>query len=139
LRVLGIDFGAKRLGLAIGDTATGVATALSTLERPSSEVALFEALRRLCAERGVEALVVGLPLNMNGSRGPQAVAASAFADRLREGLGLPVETWDERLSTAEVERALIAGGLSRKKRKGRRDRLAAQLILQSYLDAHRAR
>ncbi len=137
MRVVGIDFGTRRLGLAIGDTATGVAAALSTLDRPSSEAALFEALRQLCAERGVEAVVVGLPLNMNGSRGPQAVAASEFARRLGEELGLPVETWDERLSTAEVERALIAGGLSRKKRKGRRDRLAAQLILQSYLDAHR--
>ena len=136
MRVLGIDFGSKRVGLALGDTESGLATALATLP---NDAALFEAIGRVCRERGVEAIVVGLPLNMDGSRGPQAERATEFADRLGSHLGLPVETWDERLSTAEVERALLAGGLSRKKRKARRDRLAAQLILQSYLDAHRGR
>ena len=136
MRVLGIDFGSKRVGLALGDTESRLATALATLPNDS---ALFEAIGQVCRERGIEAIVVGLPLNMDGSRGPQAAAATEFADRLGSHLGLPVETWDERLSTAEVERALLAGGLSRKKRKARRDRLAAQLILQSYLDARRGR
>lgn len=139
MRILGIDYGARRLGLAIGDTESGVATVLATLDRPRGGPAVLETLRNQCQERGVEAVVVGLPLNMDGSRGQQAEAASEFAERLRQELGLPVETWDERLTTAQAERALLAGDLSRKKRRSRRDRLAAQLILQSYLDARRSR
>jgi len=137
VRILGIDYGDRRLGMAIGDTEINIATGLPTLERPSPAADVLEPLRRICREQGVERIVVGLPVNMNGSLGERARLSQEFAQRLRDALGIEVETWDERLTTRQADRAMLEGDLSRKKRKERVDRLAAQIMLQSYLDAQR--
>ena len=137
MRILGIDYGDRRLGMAIGDTEINIATGLPTLERPSPAADVLEPLRRICREQGVERIVVGLPVNMNGSLGERARLSQEFAQRLRDALGIEVETWDERLTTRQADRAMLEGDLSRKKRKERVDRLAAQIMLQSYLDAQR--
>jgi len=133
--VLGIDYGSRRVGLAISDPDAKIATGLPTLERATPAADIIEPLRRLCREHGVERIVVGVPINMNGSLGQRARLSLEFAERLREALGIDVGTWDERLTTRQADRAMLEADLSRKKRKRRRDRLAAQLLLQSYLDA----
>ena len=136
LRILGIDYGDRRVGLAVSDEGGMLASGLPTLER-KSPADLVESLRRACREYGVERIVVGLPVNMDGSHGPRAQVTLAFVERLREALGLEVEAWDERLTTRQADRLMLAADLSRKQRKQRLDRLAAQLMLQSYLDAQR--
>lgn len=134
MRILGIDHGDRRLGLAVGDTEVGVATSLATIEAgPAASVA--ERLRQVCSEQGVGRIVVGVPVNMDGTPGERARLALAFAQQLRDALGIEVDTWDERLTTRQADRAMLEGDLSRRKRKARADRLAAQLMLQSYLDA----
>ncbi len=135
-RVLAIDLGDRRVGLALSDPLGLTAQGLPTLES-RGEAKDIEALRALAGEHEVDRIVVGLPRNMDGSEGPRAQKTRAFARRLREALALPVYLWDERLSSAEAERVLIAADVSRSKRKGVVDRMAAQLILQGYLEAGR--
>jgi len=135
MRVLGIDHGDRRIGLAISDPGGLIASGLPTLEVKGGTEQVVEALRRVCQEQAVERIVVGLPINMDGSQGPRAQISLEFAQQLRDALGLEVETWDERLTSVQADRAMLQGDLSRKKRKQRVDRLAAQLLLQSYLDA----
>jgi putative Holliday junction resolvase len=137
MRILAIDYGDRRLGLAVSDPTGLIASGLPTIERSGPDEEVTEPLRRICQEHGVERIVVGLPVNMDGSHGPRAQVSQEFAQRLREALDIEVETWDERLTTAQAERAMLAADLSRKKRKKRRDQVAAQILLQSYLDAHR--
>lgn len=137
MRILAIDYGDRRLGLAISDPTGRIASGLPTIERSGPKEDVTDPLRRICQEQEVERIVVGLPVNMDGSHGPRAEISQAFARELREALDLEVETWDERLTTAQAERAMLAADLSRKKRKTRRDQVAAQILLQSYLDAHR--
>jgi putative Holliday junction resolvase len=132
-RILGIDLGKKRVGLAISDPGGTIALGLETIEN-TGQKALIEALRDIVSERGVARVVLGLPLNMDASRGPGARDAEAFAARLREAIGPPVVLWDERLSTIAAERALECGNISQRKKKRHVDRMAAQLILQAYLD-----
>ena len=128
-----MDIGSKRIGVAISDPLGITAQGVMTLERETGE-AVFESLAAIASEREVEEIIVGLPLNMNGSHGPQAKAASLFADAIKEKLNLPVKLWDERMSTSQVERVMIEGGASRAKRKKKIDKLAAQIILQGYLN-----
>ena len=135
MTVLGIDYGDRRIGLAISDSTGLIASGLATLERRGPSVDVTDEIRRVCDEHGVERIVVGLPINMDGSRGPRAELSLVFAEGLRRALGIDVATWDERLTTRQAERAMLQADLSRKKRKKRRDRVAAQLLLQSYLDA----
>lgn len=97
----------------------------------------MERLRTLLAAHEVSRVVVGLPRNMNGTYGPRAEGARTFAAELSAFLGLPVELWDERLSTVQAQRSLIEGGARREKRRQVVDRIAAQLILQNYLDSRR--
>jgi putative holliday junction resolvase len=132
-RILGVDCGERRTGLAISDETGLLATPLRVIEGHTSA----EHVRAVVAafrETAACLAVVGLPRNMNGSEGPKAREALAFCDALRRE-GVAVETWDERLTTALVERALLEGDVSRKRRKQVRDKLAAQVILQGYLDA----
>ena len=126
--------GTKRIGIALSDELGWTAQGIGTLHRRDSENDLRE-IRNIAGQYGVEKIVVGLPRNMNGSLGPQAQMVLGFVQDLREILGIPILTWDERLSTVEATKILIKGDLSRKKRKRKIDMTAAVLILQSYLDS----
>ena len=136
MTVLGLDFGERRIGAAVSDELGITARPLAAIERTSraEDVARIGELAR---RRKAKVIVVGLPLNMDGSEGPAARRARRFGAALRRELGLEVELWDERLSTAEAERALIESGERRARRREVRDGVAAALILQSYLDARR--
>ncbi|MBL7156697.1 MAG: Holliday junction resolvase RuvX [Candidatus Omnitrophica bacterium] len=134
MKILGIDMGSKRIGVAISDALGITAQGLSILERQKDED-LFEELRKIVSKEAVKEIVVGLPLNMNGSYGPQAKDAISFTDTLKQRFDIPIKLWDERMSTMQVERIMIDAGTSRSKRKKKIDKLAAQVILQSYLNA----
>jgi putative Holliday junction resolvase len=133
-RALAIDLGDRTLGLAVSDPLGITAQGLDTLERHGGQRDT-EALRAVCQEREVARVIVGLPRNLDGSEGPRAQKSRAFGRTLRDALGLPVFFWDERLTTAEAERVLIAADVSRAKRAKVIDKLAAQLILQGWLEA----
>lgn len=137
-RTLALDLGERRIGLAISDPLGLTAQGLPSLKRTSKRED-FSALLRLIREMQVSRIVVGLPLHMSGREGSQAAAAREFARALAERTGLPVELWDERLTTVEAERVLRASGVSHRKRSEVIDRLSAVLILQSYLEAQAAR
>lgn len=138
MRILGLDFGEKRIGLAISDPLGITAQGLGFCERTPDGGELAR-LRAVCAERSVERCVVGLPLRMSGEIGKKARETIEWVWRLEKALPCPVETWDERLTTRQVERVMLEHGLSRKKRKEKNDELAAILILQNYLDTRRPR
>ena len=133
-RVLGLDVGDRRIGIAISDSLGMTAQRLSLLERSSVDTDV-QALAAMVREHGVETIVVGLPLTLEGTIGSQAKRVLALAEALRVVAPCSVELLDERLTTAQGERLLISMDTSRKKRKGLIDQVAAQLILQSYLDA----
>jgi putative Holliday junction resolvase len=131
--LLGLDLGTRTIGTAFSDAGWRFASAGKTLPRGKFSRDL-EALRALAGERGVAGIVLGLPLNMDGSEGPRAQSARAYARNLAP-LGLPLLLWDERWSTASAERDLIAQDVSRAKRATRIDSHAAAVILQGALDA----
>jgi putative Holliday junction resolvase len=131
--LLGLDPGEKTIGVALCDPDRRVATPLETIRR-AKFAADAARLSTLAAERAVVGLVIGLPRNMNGSEGPRAQAARAFAHNLARILPLPAAFWDERLSTAAVERDLIALDMSRARRAEKIDQSAAAFILQGAID-----
>lgn len=133
-RILGVDFGDRRTGVAISDDARVIAFPRETLECPRVEQAAA-AVARLAAAEQVAEIVVGYPLNMNGSQGPRAARTDAFLTELAQRTAIPLKKWDERLSTKIAETVLIEAGTRRDKRRGVVDKLAAQVILQGYLDA----
>lgn len=137
MRLLGIDPGEKRIGLAISDPGRIIATAAGVIERGTAAETL-EQLRAAARRHGAVGVVVGLPLMMDGSEGPASRRAREFVESLRGALGIPVALWDERLTTAEADRLMKSAGLSRRRRGARIDGLAAQRILQSYLDSRGA-
>lgn len=132
--LLGIDPGEKRIGIAVSDASRLIASALDTIAR-SRFAADAEAILKLYDARQCAGFVVGLPLNMDGSRGPAAQAAGAFARNLLGKRDAPLLLWDERLSTAAVTRTLIASDASRKRRNEVVDKMAAAYMLQGALDA----
>ena len=132
-RLLGLDVGEKTIGLAVSDPGLAVASPLVTLRR-GKFTADAERLVRLVAERRVGGLVVGLPVNMDGSEGPRCQSVRQFATNLLARLDLPLAFWDERLSTAAVTRAMLDADLSRRRRGEIVDQLAAAYILQGLLD-----
>jgi putative Holliday junction resolvase len=133
MRILGIDHGTKRMGLALSDETGTIAQPLQFL--PAEPAAkLFDLLRAMVAERKVEEIVVGIPRNMNGTYGPAAEKAREFVAALKNVLTVPIHTWDERLTTVQANRFLIETGMRREKRKERVDQTAAAILLQSYLD-----
>lgn len=134
MRYLGVDWGKKRVGLAISDPGGMLATPLKVLQRQSLEQIVAE-IHGLCRDERVEAIVVGLPLNMDGSRGATAQEADRLATMIAEATGLPVDLWDERLSSVSAERHLIDADMSRAKRKRTIDKVAAQIILQTFLNS----
>ena len=137
-RVLGLDHGERRIGVAISDemglTAQPLLTILHTNRRND-----LRSLGRLLRRYGCVAIVVGWPIHLSGDIGPRAAAAEKFADALRAEFSLPVHLWDERMSTAEAHRHLDAVGRGARDRKDVIDQIAAMLILQSWLDAQRGR
>ena len=132
-RVLGIDMGRKRIGLAISDPLGLIAQGLDTIENTTEDEVIRQIGRRV-KEHEVARIVLGLPLNMDGSRGPQAAAVIDLSLRLQSAIGVPVETWDERRTSVEADRILREGGVRGERRKRLQDRLAAQIILQAFLD-----
>ncbi len=131
--LMGLDLGTKTIGVSVSDGLRLTATALETIRR--GKFATDSArLGEIAAGRGIVAVVLGLPRNMDGSEGPRAQSARAFARNLAERLGLPVALWDERLSTVAAERALLEADSSRKRRAEVIDKLAAAIILQGALD-----
>jgi putative Holliday junction resolvase len=136
-RVLGIDTGAKRVGLAISDPDRIIASPLTTLERqnPERDAQFF---RDVIAREQVVLLVVGLPMHTDGREGIKAQEARAYGAWLADITGLPVEYADERFTTVHAESALWNAGLTHRRRKDRRDRVAAQIMLQAYLDDSKA-
>lgn len=133
MRVMGLDVGDRRIGVAVSDELSLFAQGLLVLERRGLAADL-SALSRVISEKDVSRIVVGMPRNMNGSYGPQAEKTAAFIKSLEQSFDRPCVAWDERLTTRQAERVLIAADQRRSKRKAVRDKLAAQLILQSYLD-----
>lgn len=132
-RLLGLDLGEKTIGIALSDTLLSVATPLITLKRRKFTANAAE-LRTLIKEHGVGGIVVGLPLNMDGSEGPSAQSARAFARNFAAASDIPLTFWDERLSTAAVTRTLLEADSSRKRRAEVVDKMAASYILQGALD-----
>ncbi len=133
MRILAIDPGRVRLGLALSDPSEVIAQPLEVLIRRSPAEDM-EALRRLMDKHEVELVVIGLPRLMNGSLDAAAREAQAFGEEVARTTGRPVEYWDERLTTVAAERLLIAQGKRRRHRRATVDRVAAALLLQSYLD-----
>jgi putative Holliday junction resolvase len=138
MRVLGLDLGSKRIGVALSDPSGVIASPLTTLERRGGERDLA-AVGALVREHEVGAIVVGLPLHMDGRRGPEAEAARRFARALADAVGVPVDTLDERWTTVEAERALRESGRKGRKRRAVVDAVAAAILLRTWLDRRRGR
>ncbi|MCR8655770.1 Holliday junction resolvase RuvX [Paenibacillus endoradicis] len=134
MRVMGLDYGDRRIGVAISDAFRWTAQGLTVVEtrRDGGEL---DRLVEIALENEVSEVVVGLPKNMNGTIGPRGEICKAFAQQIGEKLGLPVHLWDERLTTVAAERTLKEAEISLKKRKQVIDKMAATLILQNYLDS----
>jgi putative holliday junction resolvase len=132
-RLLGIDLGQARIGLAVSDELGMLAHPLETFPAASSKK-LLERIAAIVRERKIERIVVGLPRNMDGSVGPAAKEALAFVEKLRAQLPCPVVTWDERLTTVAANRFLRESGRKTRTTRGQIDQVAAQIILQNYLD-----
>ncbi|MDD2554432.1 MAG: Holliday junction resolvase RuvX [Desulfotomaculaceae bacterium] len=135
MRVLGLDLGDKRIGVALSDPMGWTAQGWAVITSAGGAKSDIRRIKEIVEKHEVERIVVGLPLNMDGSTGPRAEKARGFADRLARVLSLPVELWDERLTTVEAERLLIEADMKRARRRQVIDKMAAVLILQNYLDA----
>ena len=136
VRIMGLDFGTKRIGVAVSDELLLTAQGLDTIRRKElkSDLAL---IKGVVDSNGVGEVVVGLPLNMNGTYSEKTREAVLFVGELEKVISVPVKTWDERLTSMQADRAMLEGDMSRAKRRKLSDRLAAQIILQSYLDSRK--
>jgi putative Holliday junction resolvase len=133
MRILAIDHGSKRMGIAVSDELKMIAQPLEFV--PAHPFAAFLArLNELITDKEVESILVGLPRNMDGSYGPAAQKVQEFVEALKGAVGVPIKTWDERLTSAQANRLLIQGNVRRDKRKEKVDAMAAAILLQSYLD-----
>lgn len=139
MRILGLDYGTKTTGVAVSDPMGWTAQGLEIIRRQEDEQikATLNRIAQLCEEYKVEKIVLGLPKNMNNTLGERGEKTLLFKEKLEARLKLPVEMWDERLSTVAAESVLLEADVSRKKRKNVIDKLAATIILQNYLDAKR--
>jgi putative Holliday junction resolvase len=134
MRILSLDVGEKRIGMALSDALGIIAQQLDTLTRKNEE-SDFKLIKDILKEKEVAEIVVGFPLNMDGTAGPKAEEINRFVEKLRRQCDIPVKLWDERLTTRQADRLLREADVSRRKRKKLDDKLAAQLILQSYMDS----
>lgn len=133
-RILGVDYGAKRVGLAISDAGRKIASPLKILHRQNADQDA-RSLKTIITDEKVTRIVVGLPVHTTGSESQKSREARAYAAWLRELTALPVTFWDERFTTADAEQLLLDAGLTKKRRQERLDMVAAQILLQTYLDA----
>ena len=136
MRYLGLDPGTHRLGVAISDARGRMALPLEIVPRDAAGGADLRRIAALVAERGVERIVVGLPLTLLGEAGPAVESVNIFVEALRAAVPVEVVSWDERLTSAQVEWEMREAGMDSRQRRGRVDAAAAALILQNYLDAH---
>ena len=136
MRVLALDIGDRRVGVAVSDPMGMLARTLAVIKRNGRD---YQAIADLVQELGVERIVAGFPRNMDGSAGEQARKVESYVAGLREHVGVPIEFWDERLSSVEAERLMIKAGRSARERRERIDAVAAAVILQEYLDAGKGR
>lgn len=136
MRIMGLDVGEKRIGIALSDEMGWTAQAHSVLTRTNLEEDLQKIID-ICKENEVTEIVVGLPKNMNGTLGPKAIEIQEFGDSLKKASSLPIIFYDERLSTVSAEKLLIKADVSRQKRKQVIDKIAAANILQTYLDGRK--
>ena len=132
MRILALDVGEKNIGLAISDKLGWTAQGLPTLRRQTKDKDI-NFIVDLAKEQGISEVIVGMPVNLDGTLGKKAQEVASFMEDLKKDLALPIKAWDERLTSVQAERVMLEANLSRKKRKQNVDRLAAQLILQSYL------
>ena len=134
MRILALDHGSKRIGIAVSDELKVIAQPLEFVAaEPFADV--LTRLSELIHDKQVELILVGLPRNMDGSYGPAALRVQDFVAALKGALTLPIRTWDERLTSAQANRVLIQGNVRRDKRKEKVDKMAAAILLQSYLDS----
>lgn len=133
MRIMGLDLGDKTIGVAVSDEMGWTAQGIETIKRTILEEDL-EKLQTIITQYQVEEIVVGLPKNMNGSIGPRGELSKTFSEILKDRFSLPVQLWDERLTTMAAEKMLVAADVSRKKRKQVIDKMAAVMILQGYLE-----
>jgi putative Holliday junction resolvase len=136
-RILALDPGERRIGLALSDPAGIIASPYAVLDRHTSDVA--ERLQQICRDEHVDRIVVGLPVTLDGREGAAASAARALAGLAAEATGLDVTLHDERFTTVTAEQALLEGGMRRAERRDVRDKVAAAVLLQSYLDGENQR
>jgi putative holliday junction resolvase len=134
MRILALDPGTRRVGVAVSDELKIIAQPLEFIPAEPMSV-FFDRLNAILREKEVELIIVGMPRNMDGSYGPAALAAQEFTAALRENVAIPIKTWDERLTSVQANRLLIEANVRREKRKEMVDKMAAAILLQSYLDA----
>ncbi len=133
MRILALDHGSKRIGVAVSDETKTIAQPLEYI--PAEPFADFLArLKQLLIAKEIDLVLIGLPRNMDGSYGPAAQKVEAFVAVLRSAVTIPVKTWDERLTSSQANKILIQGGVRREKRREKVDKMAAAILLQSYLD-----
>ena len=132
--ILGVDPGERRIGVAVGDESTGVAVPVEVID--ALTVDPVDRVAEIVAERGVELVVVGLPVELSGVEGPAVSAQRTLLESLTEKLDVPITVYDERLTTVVAEKAMRAAGGTAARRKQIRDAVAAQVMLQGYMDAH---
>jgi putative Holliday junction resolvase len=137
VRALGLDLGSRRIGVALSTSDGTLATPYEVISRTRDRQADHRAIARLARDEGAEVLVVGLPLSLDGTDGPAAIAARAEAEELVAATGLPVELWDERLTTVSADRALAELDLDARARRRVVDKVAAAVMLQAWLDHRR--
>ena len=137
MRVIGVDLGSRRIGIAVSDFTGSVASPLTVVHRGKSKRIDHDAIARIVRDEEAEAIVVGLPLNMDGSHGSAARAAAAEADQISTVAGVPAYLHDERLTTVTAERALKEANMRAEDRRHVVDKIAAAVLLQSWLDARK--
>src|SRR3954467_13424514 len=134
MRILGLDHGTKRIGIAVSDELKMIAQPLEFIEaEPFAK--FLERLKQIIREKEVELILIGMPRNMDGSYGPAALKVQEFVAVLRDAIITPIKTWDERLTSAQANRFLIQANVRRADRKEKVDKTAAAILLQSYLDS----
>ena len=134
MRILALDHGTRRIGVAASDEMKMIASPLEYIPAEPLDKVIAR-IQQLIREKDVELILIGMPRNMDGSYGPAALKVQEFIAVLKDTVAIPIQTWDERLTSAQAQRFLIQGGVRRRERKEKVDKMAASILLQSYLDS----